>query len=608
MIIGLGLADSTDGAHSDSKSFSTKGSLGKKINDQIFQTGASVKSYLAMRRAHHQSTQPKRLQHKTLRRILDAQKDTEFGRHYKFKTLKTSQDFRKELPLFDYEDLRPFIERQELTGKAILNYENPILYAMTSGTTGKPKYIPILRETMKRYSEMQGLFFASVVHEDPSVLRGRIAGIVSPAVEGHFPGTRTPVGSTSGQIYKEMPSLVKAKYVFPTEIFEIEDYDLKYKTFLRLLLNSPDVTYFGTANPSTLVKLIGVLNQDPESYLKDLHEGGFHALGQLPKSMQSAVSQRIRGDSSAARRLAKVLEQRGSIRFQDFLPNLKVVTTWTGGSCAIFLNQLEGQFALNTVVRELGYLSSEFRGTIPLSRHAKAGLPMMSTYYYEFVAKEDWEAGRFNFKEIHEIQNREQYYVFITTDSGLYRYKMNDIVEVDGFLNQTPLIRFVQKGKGVTNITGEKLYENQVIYGVQYFEKMSAATSAFYVCTADEENARYNLYYEPVSEQTDSALGKRRILEIQFDEGLRQINLEYDVKRKSGRLKEPSLQILRPGSFEKFKSFFLAAGQREGQFKIVALGYERDMKFDFKECSARAVIPQANFSSAQELLNLNYGK
>jgi hypothetical protein len=58
--------------------------------------------------------------------------------------------------------------------------------------------------------------------------------------------------------------------------------------------------------------------------------------------------------------------------------------------------------------------------------------------------------------------------VFVTNASVLYRYKMNDIVEVAGLYGRTPLIRFVQKGKGVVSFTGEKLYEVQVIAAVEF--------------------------------------------------------------------------------------------------------------------------------------------
>ena len=57
--------------------------------------------------------------------------------------------------------------------------------------------------------------------------------------------------------------------------------------------------------------------------------------------------------------------------------------------------------------------------------------------------------------------------VLVMTATGLYRYFMNDLVETIGFFRATPLLRFVQKGKGVTSLTGEKLYEAQAIEAVR---------------------------------------------------------------------------------------------------------------------------------------------
>ena len=55
--------------------------------------------------------------------------------------------------------------------------------------------------------------------------------------------------------------------------------------------------------------------------------------------------------------------------------------------------------------------------------------------------------------------------------NGLYRYFINDLIEVTGWFQKTPTIRFVQKGKGVTNVTGEKLYEFHVIEAVKAIQK-----------------------------------------------------------------------------------------------------------------------------------------
>lgn len=76
---------------------------------------------------------------------------------------------------------------------------------------------------------------------------------------------------------------------------------------------------------------------------------------------------------------------------------------------------------------------------------------------------------------------------------------MNDIIEVTGYFSRTPTIRFVQKGKGVTNIAGEKLYEHQVTTAVGQVLIARGLISEFFVMLADVENFRYTLCVEHVS-------------------------------------------------------------------------------------------------------------
>lgn len=554
------------------------------LKNRLIELLAHARGAISYRQAVAAARDPQRTQQETLLRILKTHQNTDFGRQFRFSTIKSVEDFRKNLPVFEYEDLRPYIEKQELTKRPVLNAENPVLYAVTSGTTGKPKYIPVLKSTLNNFKKIQGFFTASLLQEHTEALRGRIAAIVSPSVEGHYPGSDTPIGSSSGRIYKDMPAMIGSKYLFPIEVFEIENYDLKYKTLMRLLLNGSDVSYIATANPSTLLKLISIVNQSPDLFFKDLAAGTFSEIDQLPEFIQKAVRPCLRADAMKARSLENIFKRNGQLTFKDILPNLQVVTTWTGGSCKIFIHQLEGQFSNKTVFRELGYLSSEFRGNIPLTKDADTGLPALSCYYYEFVRKEDWENENPHFLGLHELKDKELYYVLITTESGLYRYNMNDVIQVDGHFQNTPLIRFIQKGKGVTSMTGEKLYENQLIEGVQTIEGKVSLISSFFLCTADENNCRYKLYYQPTEDSRSRAHEMKKELEVQLDLALRKINNEYDGKRSSGRLNPPVIHILREGSYEKFKRHGLHLGQREGQFKFVALIFERDLKFDFSDC------------------------
>ena len=74
---------------------------------------------------------------------------------------------------------------------------------------------------------------------------------------------------------------------------------------------------------------------------------------------------------------------------------------------------------------------------------------------------------------------------------------MNDLVEVTGVFRGTPLLRFVQKGRGVTSLTGEKLYEAQTIEGVCSVALRCGFASSFFMMVADEQASAYRLFVEP---------------------------------------------------------------------------------------------------------------
>ena len=73
--------------------------------------------------------------------------------------------------------------------------------------------------------------------------------------------------------------------------------------------------------------------------------------------------------------------------------------------------------------------------------------PTIHENFFEFVERDDWDAGLTAFRTIEQIEQGKEYYIISTTGTGLYRYFMNDIVRVAGSFRATPTIEFVQKGK-----------------------------------------------------------------------------------------------------------------------------------------------------------------
>ena len=519
------------------------------------------------------ATHPVDAQTRFLLRLLRRNRKTRFGREHGFAAIRSYADFAAAVPVQSYETLRPYIEAQERTGEFALNAGRPVMYARTSGTTGAAKLIPILRETIQQHKRSQAIQSYVQVSADARAYYGRFLAIVSPAEEGTLE-SGTPYGSTSGFMYENMPAVAKMKYVLPYQVFGITDYDLKYLLILRLAVTHRDVTHIACANPSTLVKLLSVLAVSRSTLLHDITQGTFSRADEFSAEVRAVVGPCL---SCTPHRVAELRTILASPRptFAELWPELRLVSTWTGGSCRIPLASVRTALPPGARVAELGYLSSELRGT-----------PTIHENFFEFVERNDWDAGRKTFRTIEQIEQGKKYYIIPTTGSGLYRYFMNDIVRVTGSFHATPTSEFVQKGKGVTNITGEKLYESQIIDAVRWAEEETGLASDFFLMLADATRQVYCL----VIECSDRTQTWRTNTRGRVEHKLCELNVEYAAKRASGRLQHLELLLVRPGTGEAYKRHCLQQGQREGQYKLVALQYQSDCAFPFPDF--RAELPR----------------
>ncbi len=161
---------------------------------------------------------------------------------------------------------------------------------------------------------------------------------------------------------------------------------------------------------------------------------------------------------------------------------------------------------------------------------------------------------------------------------------MNDIIEVTGYKWRTPLIRFVQKGKGITNITGEKLSEQQLMAAVKNVYQQLNMDITFYLALACVEQFCYKLYIELDRELQIDLMQIAQTIDTQ----IRECNLEYDSKRASGRLGRLEIGLLKPGTAEHYQAHCLAQGQRESQFKPLLLQYRTDCDFPFDRYSLQS--------------------
>ena len=520
---------------------------------------------------------PRKVQMKLLEKIVAGNRKTRFGQEHGFGQIRSHADYIQQVPIQDYETLRHWIASQE-EGVPALTRKSPVMYALTSGTSAEPKLLPVTRPAMRQFDREQKIFSWVMYHHCPAAFHCSILGFVSPAREG-VRASGIPYGSVSGEFYKSMPKPFQRLYVVPPQVFDIEDYNIKYRVILRLALATPEITSMAGANPSSFLRLLEILNASREEMIHSLETGELADLKQLDSGLRASIASLITPSPIRASYLRK-LQGRQELGYADLWPGLRLLSVWTGGSCGIPIAALKERLPEAASIVELGFLASEFRGTITLDTVSGDGLPTLDHNVFEFVERGAWEAGERDILCLDELVEGGEYYIIVTTISGLYRYFMNDIVRVTGRYRQTPLLRFVQKGQGTTSITGEKLYEDQVLQALARAEQTFGFFTRFVMALADELNPGYRLYLE-ATRLADIRLDE---LAADFDATLQELNIEYKNKRDSGRLRPLAVLRLQSGTGEAYKAHRIARGQREGQYKYLILRYQKDFDFDLSAC------------------------
>lgn len=515
-------------------------------------------------------------QEKILQTILRDNRSTQYGNAHSFDTISSYHQFAQQVPVASYETLRPYIETQLRNGSPALTAAQPVMYATTSGTTGEPKYVPVTREELLRQKRHTALLSYSQHVFDPLAFSGKVWVMAASAVEGRFENG-IPWGSASGFLYASMSPAIAKKYLIPPEVFAIADNGLKYDLILRLALAEKNITYFSAANPTTLLRLCALANQHERTLAEDIAHGRFSRESELAPEVMRAVNRRLRANAQRAAELRSLFNSGVAVTFGDLWPFMRIISIWTGGNCGVAARSARLLLAPHAKIVELGYLSSEFCGTLTVDCSVMVGLPTITNYFYEFIEPEEWDAGNRTFRLVHELEAGQDYYVVITTPSGLYRYFINDIVRVEGVFHNTPLMRFLQKGKGVTNITGEKMYESQLVEALALAEKRFNAQLNFYLMLAAVDRQIYHLYLE-----ANGMMQSAAEIATFLDQSLAVLNSEYRSKRESGRLYPLEVTLLKQGAGDLYRTHCIQAGQKDGQFKMVALQYAHQCSFPFQ--------------------------
>ena len=509
---------------------------------------------------------PVKYQKKALFEYLQRNKNTEYGRKYGFANIKTVDDFKRNVPLSDYEKLRASIEKMASGGKNILTSDKVVFFGITSGTTGEPKLIPVTRYSRGKKTELMKLWAYYISKDHPDVYDAKVLAIISPEVKNHTK-SKIPYGPEDGHAYNNLPKIIKDLYVLPYQVFSIKDYDARYYAILRISMEQ-NVTTIATLNPSTIVLLCQRIEKIQDDIIKDIEKGTLKKDLKIEPEIRKIIEKHLKPNPKRSSELRRILMSGKPLYPKYFWPKLALVECWKAGTVKLYLKDLP-QYLGNVPYRDFGCLSTEARSAIPLSDEGTGSVLAINTNFYEFVPRE--EMGKKDMKTLlcDELKEGREYYLIVTTAGGLYRYNMDDVVKVDGFFNKTPVIEFVQKGKNAVSLTGEKIYESHINEAVNKAVDRNKISIKFFSSSVQMGSPdRYIFLVEFNS--NPSADEKRRLL-LSIEEELCNQNSEYKDIREQQLLDHPILKVVKKGEFEKYRSKKISEGRHDGQFKMPEL-------------------------------------
>lgn len=489
---------------------------------------------------------------------------SEFGRERGFAEIRSVEDFRRRMPVTTYEDYRPYIERvkQGEFGAMFGPCVRLLMFAMTSGTTAEPKYLPVTESFFDEYRRGWNLWGLKLYRDHLDLVRKKTIKLASDWQQTYTPGG-TACGNISGLVEQTSPRAGRSRFILPAATIKIHNPRAKHYTALRLALASRRIGLIGTANPSTLVEFARLANAERDRLIRDIHNGTLCREIDVPHAVREALSKRIaRRDPRRARELEAIVERTGQLLPRDAWPQLSVVAVWMGGSVGVYLPLVKHYYG-EIALRDHGLSGSEAHMTIPIEDGTTAGVLEYLHHFFEFIPEEEHESRRPTVLEAHELEVGRNYYILLTTSAGLYRYDIHDVVRCVGYRGEVPLLEFLNKGSHFSSITGEKLTEAQVVAAVGgAMEELGLVPEPFTVAPIMADRLRYVLLLEP---GPHAACAEQLVQRI--DVRLAASNCEYANRLETGRIEPLSIREIPRGTWAAFRARRISARGNLEEYK-----------------------------------------
>jgi hypothetical protein len=509
--------------------------------------------------------EPQRTRGRVLSELVGANADTVFGREHNFKAVKDWRHYRDAVPIRTYDELAPWIDRAAGGERNVLSADDPVVFFMSSGSTGDSKKIPVTREFMRRgffppFYAAWATFaehFPDVLADDNSTLNLKFDPVSRTATTGsgrpHLGASQVDFGKAFGEPLSAEPG---SRAVWGELPVPVGDTDYLDKAYLRLRLAvEHDVRCVIGINPAMVAAVPYQLNQWWPRIVKDLRDGTLAGRRYgSPAPERAAELERLAGRS-------------GTLLPAHVWPNFRLLYCWTTGLASLYLPHLAAGFGPEVMALPAPVAASEGFVAVGTDRHPTACTPALGAAFQEFAPADTPLRPDSPTMSFEELETGKEYHVVLSHIGGLYRYALGDVVRVVDRRHGMPRVCYA--GRNTTSdVAGEALRESHIVTALRRALESGGLAARNATCRPVDpdgpEAPRYEFALSPV--QTLSA-GEITSLGTALDDALRAGSAGYASARDSGRLGDPVLHVLTADAFLQDWTARVASGIRPPQVK-----------------------------------------
>lgn len=457
-------------------------------------------------------------QEKIMKLLVKTAKQTEFGRDHNFDKIEAYEDFKTQVPVREYEQFKPYIEKIKSGTQNVLWKGKPIYFAKTSGTTSGVKYIPITKDSIPNHIETarNALLCYMAQTGNSGFANGKLIFLSgSPELE-RVGGI--PTGRLSGIVNHHVPRYLRSNQLPSYETNCIEDWETKLDAIVKETINQ-DMTLISGIPPWI------------QMYFDRLMEASGKKIGDLFKNFSVLVY--------------------GGVNFEPYKKRLFESIGRKVDSIELFPAS-EGFFAFQDSQQAEGLLLNTDSGI-----------------FFEFIPADEINKPNPQRIMLKDVKVNENYALVVSTNAGLWGYNVGDTVK---FVSTKPF-RLIVTGrtKHFISAFGEHVISEEVEWALtEAAKKTGVEVVEFTVAplVAQSEGKSYHewfIEFEQMPEHVEE-------LATEIDNNLREKNIYYD-DLVSGNILD-TLKII-PIRKNGFVDYMRSIGKLGGQNKLPRLSNER---------------------------------